>query len=132
MSRKFLNLLLKIKRYKICLIEQKQCLPETLPIHYIFLWVFFIKTHTHIYICTLLFLFSPCTLLIALGALILFSAEQKEMSEIILINVSYLILSVNKCFVCLITCTCKADFSSSCDLKELSRDCTVKIDYTYC
>lgn len=48
------------------------------------------------------------------------------MSGIILINVSYLIFSVNKCFVCLITCTCEADFSSSCDLKELKRDSTVK------
>lgn len=78
------------------------------------------------------FFFPFHTLRVALGASILFSAEQKEMSGIILINVSYLIFSVNKCFVHLITCTCEADFSSSCDLKELKRDCTVKDDYTYC
>lgn len=80
----------------------------------------------------LFFSLPPHTLHVALGAEILFSAEQKEMSGIILINVSYLIFSVNKCFVYLITCTCEADFSSSCDLKELRRDCTVKRDYTYC
>lgn len=96
----------KIKRYKIWLTEQYWCLPETLLIHHIFLWVFFIKSRTSIFF----FFFLPCTLYVALGALILFSAEQKEMSGIILINVSYLILSVNKCFVCLITCTCEADF----------------------
>lgn len=73
--------------------------------------------------CGLDFFFSTSHITRYSGSLkILFSAEQKETSGIILINVNRLIFSVNKCFVCLITCTCEADFSFPCDLTEVQRD----------
>lgn len=112
--------LIAINTYETWLFGQLWSLPQTQLIHHIFLWVSFIKKQLWLWFR----FFSPLTHYMFLWELkILFSAEQKETSGIILLNVSHLIFSVNKCFVCLITCTCEADFSFSCDLTELKRDC---------
>lgn len=93
--------------YKIWLFGQLWSLPQTQLIHHIFLWVFFRKKKT-----TVVVVWGPPPHYMLLWELkILFSAEQKETPGIILINVNYLIFSVNKCSVCLITCIWEADFS---------------------